>query len=43
MAEKERNNGLAEGRESLKLVVKLLSKDLYYKSDHSISPPDNLT
>ena len=28
IAEKERNNGLVEERESLKLVVKLLSKDL---------------
>lgn len=39
IAEKERNNGLVEERESLKLVVKLLSKDLYHKSDDSISAP----
>ena len=31
IAEKERNNGLIEERGSLKLVVKLLSKDLYQK------------
>ena len=39
IAEKERNNGLVEERESLKLVVKLLSKDLYYKSNNSTSLP----
>ena len=39
IAEKERSNGLVEERESLKLVVKLLSKDLYYKSSDSISLP----
>ena len=38
IAEKERNNGLEE-RESLKLVVNLLSKDLYYKSNDSTSLP----
>ena len=39
IAEKERNNGLIEERESLKLVVKLLSKDLYHKSNDSTSLP----
>lgn len=39
IAEKEPSNGLVEEGESLKLVVKLLSKDLYYKSSDSISLP----
>ena len=39
IAEKERNNGLVEERESLKLVVKLLSKDLYNKSNDSTPLP----
>lgn len=39
IAEKARNNGLVEERESLKLVVNLLSKDLYYKSKDSTSLP----
>ena len=39
IAEKERSNGLVEERESLKLVVKLLSKDLYYKSSDSTPLP----
>ena len=39
IAEKARNNGLVEERESLKLVVNLLSKDLYYKSNDSTSLP----
>ena len=39
IAEKEHNNGLIEERESLKLVVKLLSKDLYHKSNDSTSLP----
>ena len=39
IAEKEHINGLVEERESLKLVVKLLSKDLYYKSSDSTSLP----
>jgi len=39
IAEKELNNRLIEERESLKLVVKLLSKDLYHKSNNSNSPP----
>ncbi|PFX15102.1 hypothetical protein AWC38_SpisGene20687 [Stylophora pistillata] len=38
-AEKERNNGLIEERESLKLVVTLLSKGLYHKSNNTTSLP----
>ena len=42
IAEKERNSGLVEERESLKLVVKLLSKDLYTKSnDPTPLPKEN--
>ena len=37
--EKEHNNWLVEEQESLKLVVKLLSKDLYYKLNDSTSLP----
>ena len=40
-AEKERNNGLVEEWESLKLVVKLLSKDLYKSNDSTSLPKED--
>ena len=39
ISEKEHNNGLIEERESLKLVFKLLSRDLYHRSNNSTSLP----